>query len=255
MARSHVSAPVRVNSGVARKQGGAGRRQQQPKHSGRGRARPGLQRHQNRQKSGRKLTSGQDNRVYSSAWRPTGPASREWGTASPSLSSQQLVLSSEDGSEQRLTQLMKDTRSLDDLLNVIIRKGESFNHVHAAAALGYLYSQLQRSSSITSKPTYCVKMVNDIASSQLSSPLLGGELMCMYIGDVLQPPLPQHGPVTWDSHATPPETPPSLRELYTYDNTSQQVTEFVGFPPRGSFPGVLSASQSFTFISPVLKNP
>jgi hypothetical protein len=64
------------------------------------------------------------------------------------LDSQQAIPSSRGGSkpesvgDQQLTPLMKDIRSLDDFLNVFIKQGESFNHVQATTALGYLGQQL-----------------------------------------------------------------------------------------------------------------
>jgi hypothetical protein len=165
MARSHASASVRVRSGVARKQNGANKMHHQVKHNVRHMSRPDIPKHQVRQKAAAKPCLKEDTCVYAPTWRPQAPSRGEWLVAWPNLNSQQAILGSRGGSEQesvsdqQLTQLMKDMRSLDDLLNVIIRHGESFNHVHATAALGYLHSLLQRSYSKDSKPTYSVKMV------------------------------------------------------------------------------------------------
>jgi hypothetical protein len=242
MSNYRTAAPVRGNSRAVRKRDGAKNTlQQQPKHNGRSRARQGRSGQRSKQRNDSKSSSGASRGASLSTWTPIAPPTRQWHTSWPSSSpgSKMSDTSSSQGRhEQLLTHEMRHARSLDDLLNLIIREGASFNHVHTTAALGFLHSKLQYSNSISAELSHSAQLARPFRSEQ-GSPLLGGEPMCMYIGDVSEPPLPQHGPMMWDSHARPKEAlTSSLQELYTHGSASLAVQEVVGFPPKGAFPGV-----------------
>ena len=248
MVSSHVSAAlgaVRGNRAAGKTRGkqqsAPNWKQQQPKHRGRrqARQRPG-QRCRPKRSNIKNSVRGEDGSL--SEWMPTESPSRQWGMVWPSTETNELSPSNaQEGrrhpDEQLLTQSMRNAESLDQLLNVIIKNGEFFNHVHTTAALRFLHSKLQWSKSKDMQPTYSVKMAES-QSSHHSSPLLGGEPMCMYIGDVSEPPMPQHGPVTWDSHTDPvANSTPSTDELYSHGMATKAVQGVFGFPPVGSLPG------------------
>lgn len=229
---------MRGNRATGKQETAPNRRQHPPKHKGRSRARQGRP-WQRKQKGSKKSSSPVGGGGVSwSAWTPIEPPSRQWCMKWPSQDSEPFdVPVPEHRNGQWLTQKMRDAHSLDDLLNVIIRTGDAFNHVHTTAALRYLHSKLRSPQSASSMPTYSEKMIKS-RSAEWSSPLLGGEPMCMYIGDVSEAPLPRHGPVTWDSHAVPPETSPSLEELYAHEAASEAMQGVLGFPPQGRIPGM-----------------
>ena len=269
MENSHISAAGVLGRGNraagksrGKQQSAPNGRQQQPKHSGHSRPRqhPG---HRFRRKNGKRIKPVDGGDVSLSAGAPEAPPSRQWGIVWPSQAAESEIsatsaLDCRKGPDvAMLTLSMRDARDIDQLLNIIIKNGESFNHVHTSAALRFLHTKLLWSRSKDTEPTYSVKMT-DSQSSQRRSPLLGGEPMCMYIGDVSEPPLPQHGPATWDSHAAPlPNKSPSLEELYAHERAPEAVQGVIGFPPKGSLPGmppirfcVLFLSFSVQHISP-----
>lgn len=236
MNRPQLSASVRRSFGAVHKHGGRENRQPHHPKKSANRGAP----HGGRPGERRKQTQGETNMPKStnSGSQIARESSRQWCMEWPSAdvkpSAEEVGTLPNTGSLQKLTLLMRHTETLDDLLNVIIRDGDSFNHVHTTAALQYLQAKLFKThwnDSARNRP-----LRQELVTGH-GSPLLGGAHMCMYIGDASEEALPKHGPVTWDIHVQPAERTPSMKELYSFQKISEGARSVVHFPPVGSYPG------------------